>query len=112
MRVGPTVRASTGGVGVGDDRLRHVRLGGLEKSSNGECVVQVVGIKVGVLENRPSLDDTVGWPSQAMRLLNSFASRTVFMRLWLSGNAVSRASHTFWPHNSVPARCLEKMARA
>ena len=48
-----------GGVGVGDDRLRQVRLGGLEQSSNGESVVQVVGIKVGFLENRPSLDATV-----------------------------------------------------
>ena len=57
MRVGPTVRAV--GVGVGVDRLRHVRLGGLEQSSNGECVVQVVGIKVGFLENCPSLDVTV-----------------------------------------------------
>ena len=28
------------------------------------------------------------------------------------GNAESRASHTFWPHNSVPTRGLEKMARA
>ena len=34
------------------------------------------------------------------------------MGLWLSGNTVSRASHTFWPHNYVPTRCLEKMARA
>ncbi len=59
MRVGPTVRACTGGVGVGDDRLRQVRLGGLEQSSNGESVLQVVGIKVGFLENSPSLDATV-----------------------------------------------------
>ena len=57
MRVGPTVRAD--GVGVGDDRLRQVRLGGLEQSSNGESVLQVVGIKVGFLENSPSLDATV-----------------------------------------------------
>ena len=48
-----------GGVGVGDDRLRQVRLGGLEQSSKGESVVQVVGSKVGFLENRPSLDATV-----------------------------------------------------
>ena len=53
-----TVRAV--GVGVGVDRLRQVRLGGLEQSSNGECVVQVVGIKVGVLENLLSLDAAVG----------------------------------------------------
>jgi hypothetical protein len=39
LRVGPTVRACTGGVCVGDDRLRQVRLGGLEQSSNGESVV-------------------------------------------------------------------------
>ena len=51
--------ANSFGVGVGDDRLRQVRLGGLEQSSNGESVVQVVGIKVGFLENRPSLDATV-----------------------------------------------------
>jgi len=56
LGVGPTVRA--GGVGVGNDRLRQVRLGGLEQSSNGKSVVQVVGIKVCFLENRPSLDAT------------------------------------------------------
>ena len=59
MRVGPTVRACTGGVGVCDDRLRQVRLRGLKESSNCESIVQVVRIKVGFLENSPSLDATV-----------------------------------------------------
>ena len=58
MRVGATV--GTVAVGVGGDRFRHVRLGGLEQSSQGKCVVQVVGIKVGVLENLLSLDAVVG----------------------------------------------------
>ena len=49
MRVGPAVRAV--GVGVGGDRLRQVRLGGLEQSSNGKCAVQVGGIKASGLEN-------------------------------------------------------------
>ena len=35
-------------------------LGGLEQSALGEYVLHVVGIKVGVLENRPSVDATVG----------------------------------------------------
>jgi len=35
------------------------------------------------------------WPSQAMRRLNSRASRTVCMRLWLIGNAVRRALRFF-----------------
>jgi len=58
MRVGATV--GTVAIGVGGDRFRHVRLGGLEQSAQGECVVQVVGIKVGVLENLLSLDAAVG----------------------------------------------------
>ena len=58
MRVGATVCAVA--VGVGGDRVRHVRLGGLEQSSKGEGVVQVVGIKVCVLENLLSLDAAVG----------------------------------------------------
>ncbi len=58
MRVGPAVRAV--GVGVGGDRLRHVRFGGLEQSSNGECVVQVVGIKASGPENPRRLDTTSG----------------------------------------------------
>ena len=58
MRVGATVCAVA--VGVGGDHSRHVRLGGLEQSSKSECVVQVVGIKVGVLENLLSLDAAVG----------------------------------------------------
>ena len=53
-----TVRAV--GVGVGGDRLRQVRLGGLEQSSNGECVVQVVGIKASGPENPRRLDTTSG----------------------------------------------------
>ena len=57
MRVRPTVRAV--GVGVGGDRLRQVRLGGLEQSSNWECVVQVVGIKASGLENPRRLDTTI-----------------------------------------------------
>jgi hypothetical protein len=35
-------------------------LGGLEQSALGECVLHVVGIKVSVLENRPSVDAAVG----------------------------------------------------
>jgi hypothetical protein len=35
-------------------------LGGLEQIAQGECVVHVVGIKVGVLENLRSLDAVVG----------------------------------------------------
>ena len=54
MRIGPRVRG--GGVGVRDDRLRQVRRGGLVQSFKSESVVQVVGRKVVVLENRPSLD--------------------------------------------------------
>ena len=45
-----------GGVGVGGDRLRQVRRGGLVQSFKGESVVQVVGRKVVFLENRPSID--------------------------------------------------------
>ena len=58
MRVGPAVRAV--GVGVGGDRLRQVRLGGLEQSSNGKCAVQVGGIKASGLENPRRLDTTSG----------------------------------------------------
>ena len=58
MRVGATV--GTVAIGVGGDRVRHVMLGGLEQSAQGECVVHVVGIKIGVLENLLSLDAEVG----------------------------------------------------
>ena len=58
MRVGAAV--GTVAIGVGVDRVRHVMLGGLEQSALGEYVLHVVGIKVGVLENRPSVDATVG----------------------------------------------------
>ena len=47
MGIGPTVRG--GGVGVGDNRLRQVRRGGLVQSFKSESVVQVVGRKVVVL---------------------------------------------------------------
>jgi len=57
LGIGPTVRG--GGVGVGDNRLRQVRRGGLVQSFKGESVVQVVGRKVVFLENRPSLDATL-----------------------------------------------------
>jgi hypothetical protein len=58
LRVGAAV--GTVAIGVGGDRVRHVRLGGLEQRAQGECVVHVVGIKVGVLENLRSLDAVVG----------------------------------------------------
>ena len=58
MRVGAAV--GTVVIGVGVDRVRHVMLGGLEQSALGECVLHVVGIKVSVLENRPSVDAAVG----------------------------------------------------